>query len=213
VDSWAGSACYPRSTFYPLSDGPSTRDHRITRPGFRLCSARRPRSQPPLCPCTPRRISKPPEGSFGRLRYCLGGFRPRQTTHLPRSRPRVYGVRLGFRSVKGGISPAPPRPPKGALPRLPPILRMTLPNPRIGCSEGSRGLSVWPRVDRIFTATSISPGAPLRQCPSRYAFHAGRNLPDKEFRYLRTVIVTAAVYRGFGSEPRRHPRAPANPSP
>jgi len=28
---------------------------------------------------------------------------------------------------------------------------------------------------------------------------AGRNLPDKEFRYLRTVIVTAAVYRGFNS--------------
>ena len=26
-----------------------------------------------------------------------------------------------------------------------------------------------------------------------------RNLPDKEFRYLRTVIVTAAVYRGFNS--------------
>ena len=26
---------------------------------------------------------------------------------------------------------------------------------------------------------------------------AGRNLPDKEFRYLRTVIVTAAVYWGF----------------
>ncbi|KAJ7942045.1 Cell wall-associated hydrolase, partial [Quillaja saponaria] len=32
----------------------------------------------------------------------------------------------------------------------------------------------------------------------RYAFRAGRNLPDKEFRYLRTVIVTAAVHRGFG---------------
>jgi len=28
----------------------------------------------------------------------------------------------------------------------------------------------------------------------RYAIHARRNLPDKEFRYLRTVIVTAAVY-------------------
>ena len=28
---------------------------------------------------------------------------------------------------------------------------------------------------------------------------AGQNLPDKEFRYLRTVIVTAAVYWGFGS--------------
>src|SRR5690554_686421 len=36
-----------------------------------------------------------------------------------------------------------------------------------------------------------------RQCGHRYAIRAGRNLPDKEFRYLRTVIVTAAVYRGF----------------
>ena len=31
------------------------------------------------------------------------------------------------------------------------------------------------------------------------AFRAGQNLPDKEFRYLRTVIVTAAVHWGFGS--------------
>ena len=35
-----------------------------------------------------------------------------------------------------------------------------------------------------------------------YAFRAGRNLPDKEFRYLRTVIVTAAVYWGLDSELR-----------
>ena len=40
----------------------------------------------------------------------------------------------------------------------------------------------------------------MRQRPNRYAIRAGRNLPDKEFRYLRTVIVTAAVYRGFDSE-------------
>ena len=39
----------------------------------------------------------------------------------------------------------------------------------------------------------------MRQCPDRYAIRAGQNLPDKEFRYLRTVIVTAAVYRGFDS--------------
>src|SRR5205085_9800946 len=45
-----------------------------------------------------------------------------------------------------------------------------------------------------------------RQCSSRYAIHAGRNLPDKELRYLRTVIVTAAVYRGFGRQlPLRSP--------
>jgi len=54
----------------------------------------------------------------------------------------------------------------------------------------------------IFTHTSISPSPLLRQCPDRYAFRAGRNLPDKEFRYLRTVIVTAAVHRGFNSELR-----------
>ncbi len=55
------------------------------------------------------------------------------------------------------------------------------------------------RVNCIFTAISISLSPWPRQCGSRYAIRAGRNLPDKEFRYLRTVIVTAAVYRGFGS--------------
>ena len=40
----------------------------------------------------------------------------------------------------------------------------------------------------------------IYQFPIDYAFRAGRNLPDKEFRYLRTVIVTAAVYWGFGSK-------------
>jgi hypothetical protein len=42
----------------------------------------------------------------------------------------------------------------------------------------------------------------LRQFSDRYAIRAGRNLPDKEFRYLRTVIVTAAVHRGFSSKLR-----------
>ena len=68
------------------------------------------------------------------------------------------------------------------------------------CSKGAWGLSVLLRVDGIFTATSISPSLRLRQRPSRYAVHARRNLPDKELRYLRTVIVTAAVYWGFGRE-------------
>ena len=68
------------------------------------------------------------------------------------------------------------------------------------CSKAPWGLSVQSRVTCIFTGTSISPSPSLRQCPNRYAFRAGRNLPDKEFRYLRTVIVTAAVYWGFSSE-------------
>ena len=67
------------------------------------------------------------------------------------------------------------------------------------CSKGAQGLSVLPRVLGIFTESAISLSPGLRQRGSRYAIRAGRNLPDKEFRYLRTVIVTAAVYRGFGS--------------
>ena len=55
------------------------------------------------------------------------------------------------------------------------------------------------QVTSIFTSTTISPGTLSRQCPNHYAFRAGQNLPDKEFRYLRTVIVTAAVHWGFGS--------------
>ena len=42
-------------------------------------------------------------------------------------------------------------------------------------------------------------GRLLRQCPNHYAFDAGQILRDMEFRFLRTVIVTAAVYRGFNS--------------
>ena len=71
--------------------------------------------------------------------------------------------------------------------------------PMSSCSKGPRGLSVLLRVDGIFTATTVSLSPWPRQRGSRYAIRAGRNLPDKEFRYLRTVIVTAAVYRGFGS--------------
>ena len=50
----------------------------------------------------------------------------------------------------------------------------------------------------------------MRQCPDHYAFRAGQNLPDKEFRYLRTVIVTAAVYRGLNSELRLKLTPPLN---
>ncbi len=110
--------------------------------------------------------------------------------------------RLELQHDKGGIPRvAPPR----LAPRLhslPPILYMPRQNPMPGCSKAPRGLSVQPRVPGILTGTKISPSPPPRQCPDRYAIHAGRNLPDKEFRYLRTVIVTAAVYRGFKSELR-----------
>ena len=93
---------------------------------------------------------------------------------------------------------APPSP-KARLQRLPPILRIQNPPPVPSCSKAPRGLFVLARETRIFTRTSISPSPLLRQRSDRYAIRAGRNLPDKEFRYLRTVIVTAAVHWGFGS--------------
>ena len=72
----------------------------------------------------------------------------------------------------------------------------------LGYSKGSRGLSVLVRVCGIFTTTTISPSPSWRQYSCRYAIRAGRNLPDKEFRYLRTVIVTAALHWRFGSQLR-----------
>ena len=64
-------------------------------------------------------------------------------------------------------------------------------------SKAPRGLFVQVQVGRIFTAISISPGNGSRQSLTRSAFRAGRNLPDKELRYHRTVIVTAAVHTGL----------------
>ena len=88
------------------------------------------------------------------------------------------------------------------LQRLPPMLHTRHQTPMSGYSKGSRGLSVPIRVSGIFTAATVSPGLMLRQCRNSYTIRAGRNLPDKEFRYLRTVIVTAAVYWGFNSKLR-----------
>ena len=85
------------------------------------------------------------------------------------------------------------------LQSLPPILHKQTQKSMPNCSKGARGLSVLLRVAGIFTGTTNSLSVSLRQRPTRYAIHAGRNLPDKVLRYLRTVIVTAAVYRGFGS--------------
>ena len=74
--------------------------------------------------------------------------------------------------------------------------------PILNCSKAPWGLSVLSRVTRIFTGIIISPSLSLRQCPNHYTFRAGRNLPDKEFRYLRTVIVTADIHWDLKTELR-----------
>ena len=183
-----------------MSDGPSTRDRRITRACFRICSTCQSHSQPLFYPYALRAIANRAESSIALLRYSLGGDRPSQTAQLPRSRTRIHGIRLEFYYTKGGISPAAPPGLAPQVPSLPPILHKIYQNPMIAYSKGSRGLSVLVRGCRIFTTTQVSPSVRLRQCSSRSTIHARRNLPDKELRYLRTVIVTAALQWGFGSE-------------
>jgi hypothetical protein len=196
-NSWAASACYPRGSFYPISHGPSTRRRRITLPDFRPCSACWPHSQAHFCQCTRRTISIRPEWTFGRLRYLLGGDRPSQTTRLTWS---LLGGRLEQQCEKSGISPTAPEGLTPFLLSLPPILHITHPRPMPGCSKAPRGLFVPLRDTRICTGPAISPCPWLRQFSGRSAIHAGRNLPDKGLRYLRTVRVTAAVHRGFISK-------------
>ena len=199
MSSWEGSACYPRSTFYPLSDGPSTRNRRITMLLFPTCSACLPPSQAPLCHYTLRTVTNRPEGTFRSLRYAFGGDHPSPTARQAVS-PNKQG--LAARQRKGSISTTAPRPLARPILCLLPILHIRCPDAALSCSKGSRGLFVPSRVIGIITDTTISPGSWPRQCPDHYTIRAGRNLPDKEFRYLRTVIVTAAVYRGFNSDLR-----------
>ena len=86
------------------------------------------------------------------------------------------------------------------LQSLPPMLHILRPGPMSSCSKAARGLFVLLRTDGIFTVNALSPSSSSRQYPYDYSIRAGQNLPDKEFRYLRTVIVTAAVHRGFSSK-------------
>jgi hypothetical protein len=200
VDSWASPLCYPRGSFYPISYSLSTQCCRVTKADFRLCAACRPCSQAPLCLYTLQVVSIHLEGTFAHLRYSLGGDRPSQTAHLAVSPRRLYGRRLEARLDQAGISTVtPPRLAPQFL-SLPAILHKTSPNSMPSYSKAPRGLFVLLRVTGIFTRTSISPSPSSRQCFGCYAIRAGRNLPDKEFRYLRTVIVTAAVHRGFSSK-------------
>jgi len=158
------------------------------------------RSQAALCRCTlARAIAIRAEATIGRLRYRLGGDRPSQTPRLPGSPSAIQRKGLDASPSQSGISPSPPAPPRGRPQWLPPILRRPGLAPAARWSKAPRGLFVLPQDARIFTGTSVSPGPLPRQRPTRYSIRAGRNLPDKEFRYLRTIIVIAAVHQGFGS--------------
>ena len=76
MNSWARLACYPRGTFYPLSDTASISQCRITSSDFRPCSTCPSHSQAPFYTYTHHLVTNQAEGTFERLRYNLGGNRP-----------------------------------------------------------------------------------------------------------------------------------------
>ena len=162
----------------------------------------------PIYHCALRMIADHAEGTFGLLRYVFGGNRPSQTDPLTLSPTRIHGPRLDAHINKTGISLMTPHRLTTMLRGLPAMLHMPRRAPISDYSKGSRGLSVLLRVSGIFTGVTTSPRSSLRQRPDRYTIRAGRNLPDKEFRYLRTVIVTAAVYRGLTSALRPYGLTP-----
>src|SRR5574344_828881 len=114
MSSWGGSACYPRSTFYPLSDGPSIRNHRITMLLFPTCSACLPLSQAPFCHYTLRTVTNRPEGTFRSLRYSFGGDHPSQTarqavsSHLRVSVQTAEGPYFNGGSMTTGVATSQP---------------------------------------------------------------------------------------------------------
>ena len=197
MDAWALSACYPRSTFCPLSNDDSTFHRWITRTYFRICSTCKSHSQAHFYPCALRMIANHAECTFVLLRYAFGGNRPSQTDPLTRSLIWIHRSRLDIQVFKGGISLMAPQKLTLLFRSLPPILHINTRIPISDYSKGSQGLSVLLQVSGIFTGITTSPSSTSRQCRDRYTIRAGRNLPDKEFRYLRTVIVTADIHRGF----------------
>jgi hypothetical protein len=164
-------------------------------PDFRPCSTCRSRSQAPLCQCTQRVISIHPEGTFGAS--VTFGRRPPQSNCPPGTVPCLITRGLGVQTRRVVFHRwlHPPKGPASQPPTYPTHLAPT----QCQAAVKLHGVFLSCAGNRIFTVTSISPSPSLRQRPDRYAIRAGRNLPDKEFRYLRTVIVTAAVHRGFGS--------------
>ena len=74
-----------------MSDGPSIRDHRITKSYFRICSTHLSRSQAPFYLYTRRLIANQAEGTFELLRYRFGGDRPSQTAQLEMSSAQFHG--------------------------------------------------------------------------------------------------------------------------
>ena len=159
-----------------MSDGPSIRNHRITKPDFRPCSSCSSRSQAPLYLYTLRMISNHSEGTFGRLRYILGGDRPSQTAHLTMSRSVLQRYRLESQQSKSGIPKLAPQTPKRLLLSLPPILCINCRDSISSYSKALRGLSVQSRVNTHLHVYYNFAGPPVETVPKSLLHSCGSEL-------------------------------------
>ena len=142
-DARGRSACYPRSTFYLLSDGLSIQHRRITNADFRPCSSHRTRSQAPFYVCAP--VARLPTGPRVPWRSSVTLWEETAPVKLPTKHcppPGFTGSGLESKHNKGGVSFVGWHRPEPVLQSLPPTLRMLGLNPILSCSKGSRGLSV-----------------------------------------------------------------------
>ena len=127
MNSWEESACYPQSTFYPLSDGPSIQnDHYV------LLSYLLDLSVSQLSTLMPLHYQHDVRPYLAYLRTPPLRFwrRPPQSNCLPYTVPNPdNGPRLEPQTNQGGISRSAPRKLASTLQSLPPILHRLVQSP------------------------------------------------------------------------------------
>ena len=117
-DARGRSACYPRSTFYLLSDGLSIQHRRITNADFRPCSTDGSRSQAPFYVCA--RVARLPTGPRAPLHSSVTLWEETAPVKLPDEHgpdPGLGSVRASaisgwyFTAGSGTAGAAPSQPP------------------------------------------------------------------------------------------------------
>ena len=97
VDARGRSACYPRSTFYLLSDGLSIQHRRITNADFRPCSTDGSRSQAPFYVCAP--VARLPTGPRVPLHSSVTLWEETAPVKLPDE----HGPAAGYAAVRTNV--------------------------------------------------------------------------------------------------------------
>ena len=118
MDARGRSACYPRSTFYLLSDGLSIQHRRITNADFRPCSTDGSRSQAPLYVCA--RVARLPTGPRAPLHSSVTVWEETAPVKLPDEHGPAAGHAAVRTSVISGWYFTDGSPTAGAAGSLPP---------------------------------------------------------------------------------------------